>query len=127
MFTGVQARAIGRGFGRFAKHTGLVVWAASILTGHAHLVVAPHRYTVDQIANLMKGEATRALIAENVHPLADYRTRTARFPKAWARGSWKVFLDTDRDLRRAIRYVEENPIREGKPRQHWSFVSALDA
>jgi hypothetical protein len=35
-----------------------------------------------------------------------------------------VFLDSDEDIRRAIRYVEENPVKEGKPRQLWSFVTA---
>jgi hypothetical protein len=26
------------------------------------------------------------------------------------------------DVKRAILYVEDNPLKEGKPRQHWSFV-----
>jgi hypothetical protein len=33
-----------------------------------------------------------------------------------------VFLDTEEAIENAIRYVEENPVREGKPQQHWSFV-----
>jgi hypothetical protein len=41
----------------------------------------------------------------------------------WARGRWKVFLDCVEDVARAILYVEENPMKEGKPRQHWSFVT----
>jgi len=39
---------------------------------------------------------------------------------------WKVFLDTLSDVQRAIRYVEENPLREGLPRQWWSFVVPFD-
>jgi hypothetical protein len=27
-------------------------------------------------------------------------------------------------LREAIEYVERNPLKEGKPRQNWSFVRA---
>jgi hypothetical protein len=34
-----------------------------------------------------------------------------------------VYLWTDEDVRRAIDYVERNPVRHRKPRQHWSFVA----
>jgi hypothetical protein len=43
-------------------------------------------------------------------------------PEAWAEGLWKVFLFTPQDVQRAIRYVENNPPREGLPRQDWEFV-----
>jgi hypothetical protein len=46
-----------------------------------------------------------------------------RPPKCFARGEWKVFLDSDADFRRAIRYVELNPVREGKAVQRWEFVT----
>ena len=34
----------------------------------------------------------------------------------------EVYLDTAEDVVRAIRYVENNPIKEGKKPQRWSFV-----
>jgi len=34
-----------------------------------------------------------------------------------------VFLDSEEAIEAAIRYVEENPVREGKRRQNWSFVT----
>ena len=37
----------------------------------------------------------------------------SRPPKVFARGLWKVFLDSAADIERAIRYVENNPLREG--------------
>ncbi len=40
-----------------------------------------------------------------------------------AANEWKVFLDTEEAIENAIRYVEENPMKEGKPRQRWSFVT----
>jgi len=43
----------------------------------------------------------------------------------WADKKWKVFLDSEEGVEDAIRYVEENPFREGKPRQKWSFVRAF--
>ena len=41
----------------------------------------------------------------------------------WAEQQWKVFLDDEQGIEAAIRYVEENPVKEGKPRQKWSFVT----
>jgi hypothetical protein len=73
--------------------------------------------------NLLKGEATRALLAEALHPLAAWSRPSGKVPHCWARGAWKVFLDTAADIMRAIRYVEENPVKEEKPRQRWTFVT----
>ncbi len=125
-FTGIQARAIGRGFAKFVAKSRITVWACAILAEHAHLVIVRHRYVVEQIVNLLKGQSTRQLIQEDLHPLAAFPTRTGRLPKAWGRSHWKVFLDSEANIRRAIVYVENNPIREGKPRQRWSFVMPFD-
>ena len=40
----------------------------------------------------------------------------------WGEYGWNVFLDSEQDVRRAIQYVEQNPPKEHKPRQRWSFV-----
>lgn len=122
-FTGVQARAIGRGFGQYAAKAGLNVLACAILPQHVHLVLARHRLMVESLTNHLKGAATRQLIEENIHPQAAHQGRLRRPPKAFARGEWKVFLNDKRDILRAIAYVENNPLREGLPRQRWSFVT----
>jgi REP element-mobilizing transposase RayT len=117
-FTGIQARVIGRGFADYVQRNELTIWACSILPEHAHLVIARHRYKAEQIANLLKGAATKALIEENVHSFENYPTNKGRLPKTWAQGQWKVFLDSVKDIRRAIRYVEDNPLKEVKSKQH---------
>jgi hypothetical protein len=43
-------------------------------------------------------------------------------PTPWCRNCWKVFLDSVEDVFRAIEYVEQNPPKEGKRRQRWSFI-----
>ena len=77
---------------------------------------------MEQAANFLKGEGTKQLIKERIHPMASHAQngRTPRSP--WARGQWKEYLDTEEAILEAIRYVEENPVKEGKPRQAWSFV-----
>lgn len=124
---GVQARSVGTGFANCVEKSGWTILACSILPEHVHLVIARHSYDVEQIVNLLKGDATRQLKADNIHPLADYRRPDGRIPKAWADGQWKVFLDNVADIRRAIRYVENNPLKERKPRQRWSFVTRFSS
>ena len=66
-FTGVQARAIGRGFARAVGSSGLAIRACSILPRHVHLVIARHRYRVEQVVRLLKGAASKQLVLEDVH------------------------------------------------------------
>ena len=125
-FTGRQARAIGRGFGEYVGRSGLVVWACAILPEHAHVVFARHRLDADQVQIQLKASATRRVNREGIHPLAPYAPPGRRLPTPWTRGKWAVFLNTPLAVRRAILYVEANPLREGLPRQRWSFVTPYD-
>jgi REP element-mobilizing transposase RayT len=112
-FTGLQARAVGQGFAHYLDRAGIDVWACSILPKHVHMVIGRHKFDVEYIVNQLKGHATRRLMAEQVHPEA---------PRAWARGMWKVFLNDADDIDRAVRYVENNPLKEGLLPQRWAFV-----
>src|SRR4051794_11858810 len=53
-FTGVQARAVAAGFSEYCRKSDCIVHACSILPRHVHLVVARHRYSIEQVANLLK-------------------------------------------------------------------------
>jgi REP element-mobilizing transposase RayT len=121
-FTGIQAREIGRGFERRVTNSGMTVWACSILPEHVHMVIGRHSYDVERMVILLKSEATEHLIGAQLHPLAEFQDAKGKYPSVWSRGEWKVFLDSPEDINRSIRYVEENPLKEGKPRQNWKFV-----
>ena len=90
---------------------------------YTHLVIARHTYKVEQIATLLKGGATRQIVEDGRHPMQAQLDTDGQLPSIWARGCWKVYLDNDEAIMNAIRYVEENPIEEGKPRQHWTWVT----
>ena len=122
-FTGLQARAIGVGFGEYVRRSAVPIWACAILPDHVHLVVGRCDRAIEQIATQLKGAAARRLIEENLHPFGEMTAGTERPPKCFARGEWKVFLDTS-DVPRAIRYVEHNPVKEGRPIQRWTFVTS---
>ncbi len=120
-FNGLQARAVGRGIANYVKRSGLKVWACAILPDHVHLVTCRGPLEIEQVLIQLKGEATEELVHEGLHPFQDVRDTHDRRPKCFARGGWHVFLDPN-DVRRAIAYVEANPVKEGKPRQRWPFV-----
>jgi hypothetical protein len=123
ILTGQQALAIARGFAQAVEITGAPVWACSILPEHTHLVVGRFAGTIEQFVAEAKQRATLQLNAEGLHPLADRRLSNGRRPSPWAEGFWKVFLHDQPHVRNAIRYTECNPEKEGKRRQHWSFVT----
>jgi len=120
---GKQALSIGAGFRKQCQTSNYSIWACAILPEHTHLVIARHSYIVEQMVNLLKGAATSRLIADNRHPFATHRKSDGSLPRIWAENQWKVYLDSEQQIETAIRYVEENPDREGKRRQHWNFVT----
>jgi REP element-mobilizing transposase RayT len=121
-FTGVQARAIGRGFKTFFARTSIPVYACSILPDHIHLVIGKTRYNLDQLVIQLKGAAVRQMIAEERHPFLDRPDRRGRLPKCFVRGYWKVYLDPEA-VDRSINYVEQNPTKLGMRKQRLSFVT----
>jgi REP element-mobilizing transposase RayT len=125
-FTGQQALAVGQGFATYAQSSGLTIWGCAILPDHVHLVLARFRLNVEPTVVQLKGAATRKLDEANLHPHAVMPRRQGRYPKAFARGEWKVFLDSPADVIRAIRYVEQNPMKEGLPSQRWRFVQPYE-
>jgi REP element-mobilizing transposase RayT len=124
--SGNQAKLVGEGFGDAVRKSGYCIWACSILPQHVHLVLARHSYSAEKVTNLLKGAATKSLANSGLHPQAKYRQNDGRLPSLWSLGQWKVFLDTENAIENAIRYVEENPTKEGLPEQKWSFVTRYD-
>jgi REP element-mobilizing transposase RayT len=122
-FSGVQARAVGKGLGIAVSKSNLTIWRCSILPEHIHLVIARHTFKVEYIVGLLKGEATKQLKSEGLHPLANAVVDGQDLPTPWASKCWRVYLDCEEAIENAIHYVDQNPVKEGKPQQKWSFES----
>mgnify|MGYP006272547807 CR=1 FL=1 len=120
-FTGRQAREVARGFETACGDAGYGCHALAVLPDHAHVVISRHHKPTNRIAAHLKAKATAALSMAGLHPFAD-GDRSARPPSPWARGFWCVYLNSDRHVQQAIRYVESNPVKAGLPRQRWRFV-----
>lgn len=124
--TGLQAASVGRGFANRIRRNRYAIWACSILPDHTHLVIGRHHYRVERIVNLLKGAATTQLIHDGRHPLAHHVENGQRPPRLWAEHEWKVYLDSEQAIQNAIQYVLDNPLKEGKPVQTWSFVTPFE-
>jgi REP element-mobilizing transposase RayT len=122
VFTGVQAQAIAHGFRQTIEISKYTVHACAILPEHVHMVLARTPYRVEQAVRRLKAGASRELADSNLHPLSAYALPDGTLPSPWANKCWRVFLNTDAEILRAILYVENNPLKEGKKRQNWSFV-----
>jgi REP element-mobilizing transposase RayT len=123
VLAGTQARSAATGFGNAVRKSRYTIWACSILPEHVHLVIARHTYSVERMAILLKGEATRQMKRDALHPQTQYADGEGKLPSAWAVGQWKVYLDNEDAIEAAIHYVEQNPLREDKQDQKWSFVT----
>jgi hypothetical protein len=74
------------------------------------------------MVRLLKSEASICLQEGKHHPMQTWPDEEGTLPTPWAAKCWKVFLDNDADVIRAIQYVEDNPTKEGKNPQRWRFV-----
>ena len=126
-FSGVQARAVGRGFGAHVESSGLRVWACAIMPDHVHLVVGRFKMRIEQLSIQLKKAATLKLVEEGIHPFQHLKPVDGPPPKCFAVREWKGYLDPD-DVPRCVEYVEQNPVKGGLRSQVgvWPFVTEVD-
>lgn len=122
LFGGAQALAIAKGFAQAASEIDLRIHACSILPTHAHLVIGAHHASYPSITRRLKACATWFLREKGIDPMQGRFDGAGGAQSPWGSKFWKVYIDNERHMRHAIRYVEQNPLKEGKRKQHWSFV-----
>ena len=121
-FTGEQAVLIAKGFADAVLQHSYVIHALAILPDHVHLVMRKHPRDHENIAAHLKAKATSCLNAAGRHPLAGFISPSGRIPSPWARNYWCPYIRTEEYYRKAIEYVELNPVKAGLRRQRWSVV-----
>ena len=97
--------------------SGYTCYACAIMLDHVHLVMRRHRDRAETMIEKLQEASKRKLI--------EARKRPVNHP-VWGGEGWKVFLYTRADLEGRIKYVQENPIKAGRPEQHWEFVTPYD-
>ena len=122
VFTGNQALSIARGFATAIADANYRINACAILPQHIHVVIERDGRRVELIVSHLKRAASRKLREDNLHPLSEFGEKNKSLPSPWARQCWKVFINDERDYDRSVRYVEDNPVKEGLRPQKWTFV-----
>jgi REP element-mobilizing transposase RayT len=137
VISGVQALAVVDGFREAIAEAGYAIHACAILPDHVHLVIGRHARGIRQIVGHLRAKATRKLrergllesalasASERASESASQATRLKDRP-VWGAHGWNVALDSCQAVARAIGYVELNPEKEGKKRQHWDIVTPFD-
>ncbi len=92
-------------------------YACAIMPDHVHLLIRKHKHLAEEmIVNFQASSQLRCM---------HLRLRPGDHP-VWGGPGWKVFLETAEEIRRTIRYIEENPIKARRPSQRWPFVQLYD-
>jgi REP element-mobilizing transposase RayT len=125
-FTGIQARAVGEGFCKFAADWDVCIYACAILPNHVHLVVARHRMRAESLIEQFKRHATTRLLETQLHPFGKESPANGRVPTAWGAKGRHIFLDCAAAVRRCIGYANRNPVEAGLPPQRWRFVQPFE-
>lgn len=90
---------------------GYTCWALAILRNHMHAVIRTHRD---------KSEIMLEKLAIATHDALHARRLIPESHPVWSQRPYKVYLITPDDVHGRIRYVEENPMKEGLPPQRWT-------
>ena len=114
-FTGDDRVLIAEAFGNVVKQFNYTCYACAIMPDHAHILIRKHKHTVEEMSLALHRESAAVLHSTYPHhPI-------------WTHGvGWKAFLEHPAGVRRTRRYIEENPVKIGLPKQDWSFVKPYD-
>lgn len=118
-FTVSEFSTLAEAFASTIKQQTYTCYACAIMPDHVHLVIRKHRHQAEEMIALLQENSRRNLLA------VDSNRRSADHP-VWGGPGWKVFLDSQQDIERTIHYVEQNPVKIGRPMQHWEFVKSYD-
>ena len=112
-----QIAAVAAAFESVIRTYKYTCYACAILPDHVHVLVRKHRDPFEvMVWNLQR---------ESHLLLRERGFRDFQHP-VWGGPGWGVFLDSPDDVRRTVKYVEDNPIKLRMPAQHYPFVTAYD-
>ena len=113
-FSAREMSVIGESFARTIARNKYTCYACAIMRDHVHVLIRRHRDRAEEmISALQETSCTAMAPLHNGHPI-------------WGGPGWKVFLETPDDIRRTIRYIQNNPPKQRLPAQSWTFVAPYD-
>jgi REP element-mobilizing transposase RayT len=108
---------IAEAFGSVVREQRYTCYACAIMPDHVHVLMRKHRDHAETMIESLQDASRDSLIRKG---------RWAPTHAVWGGPGWKVFLYTQQDFVRVIRYIENNPVKIGWPPQRWEFVKTYD-
>lgn len=116
-FSSTEVAVIAAAFRETILRERYTCYACAIMGDHVHCLIRKHKHHAETMIENLQAASRAALI--------DAECRPPEHP-VWGGPGWKVFLSTRDDMWRIVRYVEQNPIKAGRPAQTWDFVKPYD-
>lgn len=113
-FDDAAIATIAEGFATAIRERQYTCYACAVMPDHVHLLIRRHRDKAKEMIAALQAASRAALVAAGL--------REPNHP-VWGGPGWKVFLNTQADLERIVRYVHANPVKAGRLEQTWGFVS----
>jgi REP element-mobilizing transposase RayT len=105
-------------FGEVIRRERYTCYACAVMPDHVHLLIRKHKHKAEEMADRLKAHS-RSRLCSTGHRPDDH--------PVWTGGCvWHVFLDHPEEVRRTIRYIDNNPLPLGLPPQHWPFTTPYD-
>lgn len=116
-FNDEDRNIIAEGFDETIRLRNYTCYACAIMPDHVHLLIRKHRDRAETMLESLHDSSRRRL---------RFRVRRSPVHPVWGGPGWKVFLNTQRDIERTIRYIENNPVKARMAPQVWGFVTNYD-
>ena len=118
-FTEKEVAVVAQSFAEVIRKANYTCYACAIMPDHVHLLIRKHRDQPDQMIELFQNESRSAVLAK-AQP-----NRATEHP-VWGGSGWKVYLRSRAAIERTVKYIENNPVKIGRPIQRWDFVRPYD-
>ncbi|MBX9681103.1 MAG: transposase [Gemmataceae bacterium] len=117
-FDEAARKAIAEAFAETIRTERYTCYACVVMPDHVHILIRKHKHSAEAIMECLRSRSADKLRKTNLSPPGH---------PVWAGGDgWKVFLDVPDEIRRTIRYIDDNPLPLGLPQQKWAFVTPYD-
>ena len=116
-FSHNDLRIIADAFARTIGEQTYTCWACALMSDHVHLLIRKHKHTYEEMLDQFQRTSRIALVEAGLR---------AQDHPVWATSGWSVFLEHPDEVRRTIRYIENNPLKMRRPVQRYAFVKIYD-
>ncbi len=109
-----ETHAVADAFAAVIRQRSYTCYACAIMPDHVHVLIRKHRdqaeTMIGHLQDASRTEVRQAGLREPDHPV-------------WGGPGWKVYLESQSDIRRTVDYIQRNPTKAGMPAQAWPFVA----